>query len=55
MKMKKFKYAPEGIPPLTLEQWKHLEEELDKPMTEKEKETWRRATEVFKKIKKFTK
>lgn len=51
IEMKKFKYAPKGILPLTEEQWEMLEKELEKPMTEKEKETWRRATEAFKKIK----
>jgi len=49
--MKKFKYAPEAIPPLTEEQWKVLEEAMNRPMTEKDKEMWRRAQEVFKAIK----
>jgi len=49
--MKKFKYAPKSIPPLTEEQWKMLEEAMNRPMTEKDKELWRRAQEVFKAIK----
>ena len=49
--MKKFMYAPRGIPPLTEEQWKVLEEAMNKPMTEKDKELWRRAEEVYRSIK----
>ena len=51
IKMRKFKYAPTAIPPLTEEQWKMLEEAMNRPMTEKDKELWRRAQEVFKAIK----
>lgn len=50
--MRKFKYAPESIPPLTSEQWKALEKELDKPPTEKQKETFKRAQEVYDAIQK---
>ena len=49
--MKKFKYAPKPIPPLTEEQWKVLEKSMNRPMTEKEKEMWRRAEEVYRSIK----
>lgn len=45
--MRKFKYAPKGIPPLTEEQWKELEKEMDNPLTEKQKEIWRRAEEIY--------
>jgi hypothetical protein len=45
--MKQFKYAPESIPDLTLEQWRTL----DKPLTERQKEVWKRADEVYKAIK----
>jgi len=41
--MRKFKYAPKSIPLLTEEQWKMLEEEMQKPMMDKEKEIWRRV------------
>jgi len=54
-KMKKFKHAPKGIPSLTEEQWKILEEVMNRPMTEKDKELWRRAQKVYHDIKQIEK
>jgi len=48
--MRKFKYAPSAIPLLTEEQWEFLEIEMDKPMTEKEKEMWKKAEDVYETI-----
>ena len=49
--MRKFKYAPKGIPPLTPKQWEALEKEMDKPPTEKQKKIFKRAQEVYEAIK----
>lgn len=45
--MRKFKYAPEPIPPLTPEQWEFLEKEMNKPLTKKQRALWKRAKKVY--------
>jgi hypothetical protein len=49
--MRKFKHAPKPIPTLTPKQWKAIEEEMNKPPTEKQRALWRRADEIYQKIK----
>lgn len=47
IKMRKFKYAPKGIPPLTEEQWKELTRPLTKQEKEKQKKIFEEARKVY--------
>lgn len=50
MRMKKFKYAPKGIPPLTEEQWAVVEGEIKRKPTKKEIERFKQIKEIFKDV-----
>lgn len=51
--MRKFKYAPKGIPVIKMskKEFEEWERKIKAPPTEKQKAIWREAEEVFNKIK----
>ena len=51
---KRFKHAPEPVPTLTGKAAKQFLKQIEQPPTEKQKQIWKEADEVYRKIKRRT-